>query len=59
MGGIEMSLPAVLLLVWFALELGVNLAKDGEPRTGNHSFLYTFITIGFWVALLWWGGFFK
>jgi hypothetical protein len=53
-----MHLPQVLLLVFLALDIGVVLAKHGQPRKENYNLFVTVISHAIMVALLIWGGFF-
>jgi hypothetical protein len=53
-----MSAAALIYLGLMLLGLGMVLAKDGKPRTGNHSFFWSLSGIATQCALLYWGGFF-
>lgn len=51
-------IPQIIVLVLCLIELGYVLAKDGEPKNNNYSFIVTLIGNIIMLALLWWGGFF-
>lgn len=53
-----MSTPAIIYLVLTMLGLGVAIEKNGQPRTGKHSFVTTLIVTAITCGLLYWGGFF-
>lgn len=44
----------IALLVLYALELGINMAKHGEPKKGNYSFGASLVGAGvvIWVAYM-------
>jgi hypothetical protein len=49
-------------IIWFVialLNLGVELARHGEERTGEHNFFNSLISFTLTVSLLAWGGFFE
>ena len=47
----------ITLLFLDAMALGINLAKNGEPK-GNYSFGYSLIAVIINIALLWGAGLF-
>lgn len=49
----------VVILSLHVAGLGVELAKDGEPRTGKHSFLVAVAGIAIQQAILYWGGWYQ
>ena len=51
-----MGAAQIIMIVLFALGLGVTVAKHGQPK-GNYSIGENIIGIAINVALLWWGGF--
>lgn len=55
---ITLHAPQFIYLALMLLGLGIALAKDGEPKTGNHNFWATFIGECLLCSLLYWGGFF-
>jgi hypothetical protein len=44
----------IAILFLYAVELGINMAKHGEPRKHNHSFWYSLIDAGLviWFAYM-------
>lgn len=42
----------IILLAFMVMSLGYSLAKDGQPREGNHNFGKSFIIILIYVTLL-------
>lgn len=53
-----MHIAKIILLILYAVALGVALAKHGEPKTGLFSFWSSLIGTVIELGLLWWGGFF-
>lgn len=53
-----MGAPQIILIVLYAMSLGTELSKHGEPRTGNHSFWSALVACVIVGLLLVWGGFF-
>lgn len=51
-----MGAAQIIMIVLFALGLGVTVAKHGQPK-GNYSIGECIVGIAINVALLWWGGF--
>jgi hypothetical protein len=51
--------PQFLWLFLVVLNLGVHLAKHGEPLTTQYSFGYALARVTFTLWLLWAGGFFR
>lgn len=47
-----MNIWFLILIIWLAIESGVALGKNGEPKTGNHSFWTSLISysIIIWLA---------
>ena len=41
------------------MSLGIDLGKDGEPRTGRYRFGISLIAFAIQMLLLWGGGFFR
>lgn len=54
-----MSIPAIIMIVLFALSLGSNLVMHGKPKEGNYNFGIALVSCAIQVGLLWWGGFFN
>ncbi len=53
-----MGIPQVLIILIYAMGLGINLARHGQPKTDTYSFGAALVSTGIVFALLWWGGFF-
>lgn len=53
-----MRLPQIIIIALYSMNLGINLVKNGEQRTGNYSFFTALIAVAINIALLRWGGFF-
>lgn len=54
-----MNTPQIIIIALLALNLGMHLAKHGEPRVNtNYSFWWQCVDTAAWVWLLKWGGFF-
>nr|WP_315206414.1 hypothetical protein [uncultured Albidiferax sp.] len=51
--------PQALWLVWMLLQLGVAIARNGEPFAGKHSWHAKLGYIVLMATLLWHGGFFS
>lgn len=54
-----MHAPQFIYIVLVALNVGIDLAKDGEPKKGNYNAIGSLIASALIMALLWWGGFFS
>lgn len=54
-----MGIYEIIFLAWLFLSVGISLAKDGEPREGNHSFWIALLSAALQIFLLYKGGFFK
>lgn len=50
-------LPQFIVLIWISMGIGIALAKDGQPM-GEYSFWQSLISLSFFAAVLYWGGFF-
>lgn len=51
-----MGIPQIIILVLFALGLGITLAKDGEIQ--RFSFVSSLFGSAVQLSILYWGGFF-
>jgi hypothetical protein len=54
-----MGIPQIILCALVTLNIGVALAKHGEPRTGKYGFFSSLFSAAIMFTLLIWGGFFK
>lgn len=52
-------IATIILLVLLAVDLGISLAKDGEPKEGKYSFWVTLIAIALYVWLYYEAGLFN
>ena len=50
--------PQLVLLGIITAGLGLDLARNGQPKEGKHSFWITAISSAIQIGLLYWGGFF-
>ena len=55
---ISIGIPQLLYLALTVIGLATAAMQNGEPRTGNHSFVGTLVATVLIGSLLWWGGFF-
>lgn len=53
-----MGIPQIIIVILYALNIGIELTRHGEPKQGNHNAFYTLIGTAISVGILWWGGFF-
>lgn len=51
-------MPQIMILALLFMGIGFNLANDGKPIEGKHSFWKSVFRAIVWAALLYWGGFF-
>ena len=54
-----MGIPQIIMIVIYALGLGIALVQNGTKKEGTNSFWVTFFGTLINVAILWWGGFWK
>lgn len=54
-----MGWPQIVMMVLLGGNIGIALAKDGEKKEGEYSFVVTLIATGIEAAILWAGGFWK
>lgn len=60
-----MGAPQIIVIVLWAIALGICVAKDGQPKTAldgsaeKYSFVLQLVRTAIWAPLLWWGGFFS
>lgn len=51
--------PQLIYLALLVLGAGMELARHGQPKTGEHNVITTLIASAIILALLAWGGFFR
>ena len=54
-----MGVPQIIIIILYAVNLGITLAKHGESTESKYNFIGTFISTALMVGLLIWGGFFS
>lgn len=54
----NIGIPEIVWIVLCAMNLGIALVKDGEPK-GNYSFWLTLLALGIEFWIVWAGGFFQ
>jgi hypothetical protein len=47
----------IAMAIMLAMSLGIDLAKHGEPKTGNYNFWTGLISLIIQTGILAWGGF--
>ena len=53
-----MKAPQIIMIIIMAMNLGINLVKNGEPKNETYSFPVSLVSVVVNVGLLIWGGFF-
>lgn len=53
-----MITPQSIIVLLLAMNIGIDLARHGEPKTGSHSAWITIFDAVLTLSLLKWGGFF-
>ena len=53
-----MGAPQIIVIIIYAMAIGIEATRHGQPKEGNHNVLTTLISVAINVAILWWGGFF-
>ena len=51
--------PQIVIVVLYAMGLGIHLAKHGEPTNVSWNVWHKLISESIGMALLYWGGFFE
>lgn len=54
-----MGVCQIIITALYMVSIGINLARDGEPREGKYSFLGSLIGSSIMLFLLWKGGFYS
>lgn len=52
-----MEAPQIIVIVLYALSIGLTWAKHGTPETGKHNVFSSVLSVALMSGLLWWGGF--
>ncbi len=52
-------IPQFIVLGLMCLSLGIEMARHGKPKEGNHSFFIQLTSSAITFSILYWGGFFK
>lgn len=47
----------MLMVILYGLDIGINIAKDGEPKNSRYSGGITIFAIIIHASILYWGGF--
>ena len=55
----NIGIPQILIIFLWALGIGIEAAKHGQPKTGNHNFITQLIAVGISFTILYFGGFFS
>ncbi len=53
-----MKVPQIIYLALIMMDIGISLAKHGEPKNEKYNVWITLASAAIIVALLKWGGFF-
>ncbi|MGL5330362.1 MAG: hypothetical protein ACRDD7_13920 [Peptostreptococcaceae bacterium] len=56
---ITLGLPQILIIVLYALSLGIHLTNHGKDRKDKYDFWTSMVSAGMVFGLLYWGGFFS
>lgn len=54
-----MGIPQIIYIILLAMNLGVALAKHGQPKNTNYNFVAQLIAVIIEAGVLYWGGFFS
>lgn len=54
-----MNAPQIIIVIMYALSLGIEIQRHGEPKHGRENAWVTLVVIAINLGLLYWGGFFK
>lgn len=53
-----LHLPQIIFLALYAVNIGINIGKHGEPRESKYNAWGTLIASAIAILILAWGGFF-
>ena len=54
----KLGIPQIIIIVMYGINIGMNLAKDGEPKDEKYNFISSLIAVAICSCILWAGGFF-
>lgn len=54
-----MGIPQIIIIILFAMDLGLSLAKHGEDKEGKYNFWVALICVLIEFFILYCGGFFS
>lgn len=54
-----MRAPQIIIIVLFAICLGMSLANNGKVKIRKESFGMTCVSVAIYTTLLWWGRIFR
>lgn len=54
-----MGIPQIIMIIFFAMDLGINLAKHGEDKKGKYNIWVALICALIEFFILYCGGFFS
>lgn len=54
-----MDAPQIVLIVLWAVSLGIHMRDHGKPKTGTESVWQVIISLAIINAILWWGGWYS
>ena len=54
-----MRAPQVIIICLLALNIGIELVKHGEPKSGDHNVIAVIAGTVVSAGILYWGGFFN
>lgn len=54
-----MHAPQIIVLVLYAMAIGIELPQHGETYMSKHNAFISMIGTALMLGLLWWGGFFS
>lgn len=55
----HLGIPQLLILALYFMNIGMNVAKNGEPKEGTYSAATSLIATAISLTILAWGGFFS
>jgi hypothetical protein len=55
----KLGIPQIILIGLYMISLGIELARNGQDKTGKYNVVTTFVALVLILGLLYWGGFFS